>query len=301
MWNSPRRALRYPGRVSVQPLRVRRHESELGAWELVSREPQPRLRDFVAGYCGYVERGTRPLRRRELPSGDVVVILSFGPSILVSDPERGGAVARRTSFVAGLHGEHSVTEHDGAQHGLQLNLTPLGASAFLGAPAGEVAGRVVDLEDALGAEAPALLEQLHGLPTWEARFDGLEEHMAARLAGLRPSSPDVAWAWGRLTETQGRVTVAELAAELRCSRRHLAARFREQVGLPPKAAARILRFDRAARALRSGAHPSLAELARDCGYFDQSHFNRDFQAFSGWSPTELAARLLPDGGGLAGA
>ena len=58
------------------------------------------------------------------------------------------------------------------------------------------------------------------------------------------------------------IDIAGLAAEPRCSRRHLAARFREQVGLPPKAAARILRFDRAARALRSGAHPSLAELAR---------------------------------------
>lgn len=286
--------------MSVQPLRVRRHESELGAWELVSREPEPRLRGFVAGCCGYVERGSRPLRRRELPSLEVVVVLSFGPSILVSDPERGGAIVRRTSFVAGLHGEHAVTEHDGTQHGLQVNLTPLGASVFLGAPAGEVAGRVVDLEDALGAEATVLLDQLHALPSWQARFDRLEEHMTARLAGHRPSSPDVAWAWRRLTEAQGRVTVAELAAELRCSRRHLTTRFREQIGLPPKAAARILRFDRAARALRSGAQVSLAELARDCGYFDQAHFNRDFRAFSGWSPTELAARLLPDEGGLAG-
>jgi AraC-like DNA-binding protein len=265
----------------------------MSAWELVRSDPSPRLEGHVRSYCGYVER-TNPLRRRELPSGDVVLILGFGPPIRV-DGER------RDSFVAGLHGAHAITEHDGRQHGLQVNLTPLGAFQLFGPPESGVPGQVVDLEAVLGREAPLLVEQVHEAGDWPARFALLDSLLAKRLAGRLPASPDVAWAWRRLAETDGRVRVGELTEELRCSRRHLTARFREQLGLPPKALARILRFDRAVRRLTREGAGSLADVARESDYYDQAHFNRDFRAFAGLTPTQLVARLLPDGGGLSGA
>jgi AraC-like DNA-binding protein len=104
--------------------------------------------------------------------------------------------------------------------------------------------------------------------------------------------------------------VSELAEELRCSRRHLTARFSEQVGLPPKTLARLLRFGRAARLLGTGpsshkrggaasAPPSFTEIALQCGYYDQAHLNRDYRQFAGLTPTELGTMLLPDAGGIA--
>ena len=54
--------------------------------------------------------------------------------------------------------------------------------------------------------------------------------------------------------------------------------------MPPKPLARILRFERAAARLRQGA--ALADAALDSGYYDQAHFNRDFRAFAGVTPTE---------------
>jgi AraC-like DNA-binding protein len=82
----------------------------------------------------------------------------------------------------------------------------------------------------------------------------------------------------------------------------------------PKTYARVLRFQRAVNMLghRDGASwtcerergagraMSWGEIALECGYFDQAHMNRDFRQFAGASPSELAASLLPDGGGLAG-
>jgi AraC-like DNA-binding protein len=263
------------------------------SWELVHADPGPRLRGHVRGYCGYVER-TSPLRRRELPSGEVVLVLGFGPPIRVDGQ-------RRSSFVAGLHGSHATTEHDGRQHGLQVNLTPLGAFQLFGPPESGVPGQVVDLEDVLGHDAPLLVEQIYEAGDWDARFALLDSLLARRLARRLPVSPDVAWAWRRLTETDGRVRVGELTEELRCSRRHLTTRFREQLGLPPKALATILRFDRAVRRLRSDGGGSLGDVARDSGYYDQAHFNRDFRAFAGLTPTDFVMRLLPDGAGLSGA
>jgi AraC-like DNA-binding protein len=112
-------------------------------------------------------------------------------------------------------------------------------------------------------------------------------------------SPAVAWAFERLRATAGSAPVGDLAVELGWSRRHLAAMFREQVGLPPKSVARLLRFESVLRRIDADA-VRWADIAQDFGYCDQSHLNRDFRDLLGTTPTEYLARRLP-GGGLAAA
>ena len=94
--------------------------------------------------------------------------------------------------------------------------------------------------------------------------------------------------------------IAALAQELGWSRRRFGERFREHVGLAPKPAARVLRFRRVLELLRRGDELRLAAIAQDCGYYDQAHLNRDFRAYTGGPPRAYLARLLPDGGGVAG-
>ena len=72
-------------------------------------------------------------------------------------------------------------------------------------------------------------------------------------------------------------------------------RFRREVGTTPKAFARLLRFRHAYDTLISTPTTSLARLSADCGYADQSHFNREFRAFAGCTPTELIAEVLAEG------
>jgi len=234
----PAGSLRYPENVSAGTIHVDRHESDAGSWEMTWRSAAPHLQDHVRRYCGYVEDG-RPLRRRELPSGDVTLIVSLGPTIRLRGLEQDGPGERHASFVAGLDDAVTVTEHDGVQHGIEVNLTPLGAFQAFGLPMSELARRVVPLEDLLGTEAGRLAERLDDARGWEARFELLDAVLAARVAEHRPASPDVAWAWRRLAETDGRIPIGALTEELRCSRRHLTSRFREQVGLMPKRAARL--------------------------------------------------------------
>jgi AraC-like DNA-binding protein len=236
-----------------------------------------------------------------VPFGGVVLVVSFGPELRLLDPGgRAARAERRTSFVAGLDDGPTLTEHDGVQLGVQVNLTPLGAFRLLGVPMSDLARRVVSLEDVLGADADRLAERLHDAGSWEARLELLDTELAARLDRRLPASPDVAWAWRRLDETGGRVSIGTLTEELGCSRRHLTTRFREQVGLPPKLVARVLRFDRAVQTLRRDPAVRLARLAAACGYYDQAHLNRDFRRLGGTTPAGLVADLLPDAGGVAG-
>lgn len=271
------------------------HAAAWGSWRLIRADPAPHLRQYVARYTGWWERTAQAVRRTELPAIEIPVILSFGPPTLVHDTLRPEAPpARLTSFMAGLYARAVTVGHEGEGDAVQVDLTPLGARRFLGMPLGELTHRTVELSDLLGPAADRLVEALALAPGWEARFDLLDAAVTRRIAAGRPVSPDVERAWARLARSGGTLRVDELAADLRCSRRHLTARFREELGLPPKALARVLRFQRALELVRSGR--DWARIAQACGYYDQPHLNREFRDLAGATPGELRARLLPGGG-----
>jgi AraC-like DNA-binding protein len=261
--------------------------------ELVSAAPHPVLRRHVRRYCGYREQTIHPVRRRELPGADVTLIVSLGPKLRLLEPRP----ATHTSFVAGLDERSAVTEHDGEAAGVEVALTPLAAHQLFRVPMHTLARRVVELDDVLGREAARLAERLHDASGWPARFQILDDTIRGRIADAPEPSPGLAWAYQRLLATSGSVRIRVLASELGWSRKRLAIRFREEVGLPAKSVARILRFRRAVRLLEHDDR-SLAEIALDCGYFDQAHLNRDFRSFAGSTPTELMARRLPDAFGI---
>jgi AraC-like DNA-binding protein len=279
----------------TEALRVLRHESELGTWELVTRAPKSRLRGLVCDYEGYVESGAPvPVLRQQVPTPRIPLIVNFGAPWNVADAEN--SVPRvYKSFIAGLGERSSYVAATGPASCVQVNLTPVGAFMFFGLSMHELANQVVALEDVLPRHRRGLVRQLEDARGWEQRFELLDALFAARFADARAPSADVAWAWRILDDTHGRAPIGWICDRLGRSRRHLATRFREQIGLSPKTVARILRFDRAVSLLTHGDVP-LAQLAFECGYYDQAHLNRDFRAFAEKSPGAFARQIVPGGG-----
>ena len=91
----------------------------------------------------------------------------------------------------------------------------------------------------------------------------------------------------------GSVEIGELAADVGWSRRHLSEKFKAEVGLSPKVAARVLRFERARHLLSMPTRPGLAAVATACGYYDQAHFTREWSELAGCTPTKWIADELP--------
>ena len=118
-------------------------------------------------------------------------------------------------------------------------------------------------------------------------------------------APEVTHAWRTLLATGGAMSVADLAQETGWSARHLDNRFRAEIGLTPKAAARVIRFDRARRMLMrrvsQGGPPALADLAAAGGYYDQAHLAREFRGLAGCPPSSwLAEEFRNVQGGVHG-
>jgi AraC-like DNA-binding protein len=259
---------------------------ERARWPRLAAGPHPRLRSLLpCGYAGFTE-ATTP-RHLVLPASTSV---SLVVKLLHS-------AHRPPAFVMGACGSFTVVEGDCAPSYLEVRLSPLGAYAVLGLPMDQLGGQIVDLVDVLGPGGRRLGEQLRETPSWRQRFAQLDQFLLARLAGGPRPSPEVGWAWRRLVATGGALPIGQLAKEVGWSHRHLIARFRQQVGLGPKTAARLVRFDRVWRRLdQQPGRLDWGLVAAEAGYADQAHLVREFRQFSGTTPSAFLAAALPPGG-----
>lgn len=150
----------------------------------------------------------------------------------------------------------------------------------------ELSGTVVSLEDVWGRDAWRAEDRLRAATSWDERFTIAQEILGRRLGARPPVDPEVAYTWRRTLTSRGRVRIDGLADEVGWSRKRLWSRFRSQLGITPKRAARLVRFDHAAHLLAAGR--AVASVATESGYVDQSHLHREVKAFTGLTPTAMA-------------
>lgn len=265
--------------------------------ESVAKLPHPALRSFVRAMTGYRQEGLAPGVHRGLPSPYLTLIITVDePLLLVAHPDPRQPAGAYAAMVGGLHTRPALIGHPGRQWGVQVSLTPLGARALLHAPAAALASWDVDLVDVVGPPAVELTERLRAAADWRGRFAAVEGALL-RLAGdSMVLAPEVAEAWRLTTVASGKLRVEDIAHRVGWSSRHLGERFRAEIGLTPKEAARVARFDRARHLLADrvtlGRAPDLAGLAIACGYYDQAHLTREWRSLAGLPPSGwLAAEL----------
>jgi AraC-like DNA-binding protein len=164
-------------------------------------------------------------------------------------------------------------------------LEPVVAAAVLGAST-ELSGAVVSFEDVWGRDAGRVEDRLRAATSWDERFAIAVEILARRLGDRPRVDPEVAHTWRRTLAGRGRVRVEGLAGEVGWSRKRLWSRFRAQLGITPKLAARLVRFDHAVHLLAAGR--TAAGVAAESGYVDQSHLHREVRAFAGLTPAGVA-------------
>ncbi len=266
--------------------------------EHAERAAAPSLRSLVSGYAGYRQAGVAPRSHRGLPSPSLTFIITLDePLVIAAHPDPRQPAAAYDTLLGGLHTSPAVVTHEGSWSGVQLGLTPLGARMLLGVPAAAVANWDAEATDVIGGFAARLREVITAQPDWAGRFAALDELLSRRAAEaeadrVREVRPEVRYGWRRLRETSGAVGVAELAAETGLSARRLGSLFQAEFGLAPKEAGRVFRFDHARRRIGRAATGggTLADLAAECGYYDQAHLAREFRSLAGLPAQPVAGR-----------
>ncbi|MEJ3749566.1 helix-turn-helix domain-containing protein [Actinomycetes bacterium KLBMP 9797] len=263
---------------SAGPVRV-----DVPAWDIAIPSRPSRLAGTTM--AGFSDRANSLVDVEVVPHPTVMMVFDLGDRPLVVDD--GNGQEQRGRVVAGLAPNRARGQGQAGSFAcLQVRLSPVVAHAVLGA-ASELSGAVLNLDDLWGGDAVRTQERLRAAKSWNERFAIMEVALARRHDAGRTVDPEVAFCWRRMMADRGQTRVERLAAEVGWSRKRLWSRFRSQLGIIPKRAAQLIRFDHAAHRLAAGH--AAAAVAVDTGYADQSHLHRDVMTFTGVTPATVAS------------
>lgn len=255
-------------------------------------KPKPPLSNFVDSFWLYEGRGATQQSERILPTGTLELAINLRQNELrFYDPERPYNRSRLSgAVVSGAHGSGFVPESPEEVGLIGVHFKPGGAFPFLGLPAGDLADIHVDLEALWGPSANRLRERLRETRTAAERFQLLHTALLSRLCRGVEKHYAVSTALEMFGKHHARPTVREAAKYLGLSQRRFIQIFKGEVGLTPKLFSRIQRFQQVRTFIEQNPFPDWTTLALDFGYFDQSHFIREFLEFSGLTPTDYINR-----------
>jgi AraC-like DNA-binding protein len=244
-----------------------------GSQQVRQYAPGPPLSAFVRSLWIHTGYSQPHAQERVLPTGTVSLLFSV---------DAGGRMA---SGVVGARSEFSVLDTSRPFSAIGVQFSAGGAFPFFGVPGGELHNRIVPLHSLWGGYAAEVQHRLWEAQTPELRFRILERTLLERMRGQPERHPAVSYALELIDRSRGTRPVGEVIQSIGISSRRFVELFRNQVGLSPKLFCRIRRFTEALREIERSSDFDWVDIALACGYFDQAHFNHDFRAFCGLSPS----------------
>lgn len=251
--------------------------------------PTPPLSSFIESI--YYYSGYSPSHRIEklLPEGviEIIVDLTETPKRLFNPDDFSQYTYYKRSWISGERDRHIIIEAAPDLAMVILRFRPGGAYPFFRFPLAEITNHVLALEDVIGpSQADELRSRILEAVGGKAKTLAAEQFLRSCTTALEPD-PLLQYAIERLQHAPSTIPVATLANEIGITNKHLIDIFRKKVGLRPKVFSRIMRFQKVMHLIHKQREVDWADVAFRCGYYDQAHFIKDFQAFSGIAPTDF--------------
>jgi AraC-like DNA-binding protein len=257
----------------------------------LERSPHPALAPFIKSFWYAFDPSATHRHERILPNGHPQVVISLARDYLTdannpTDPLQHSPAA----LFLGIYTHHQQIDAIDLSELIGILFHPGGTTPFFPENTQLFTNCETDLTTLWGRAAQNLRNDLREAQPPARKFDLLDFALRHRLGESKESKTQrrpatIDYALTRPHQSPGTTTIAALTRDIGVSPRRLSQQFREQIGVSPKLYCRIQRFQQAVQLIHRGADIHWAELALTCGYYDQSHFTNDFQAFSGLSPT----------------
>lgn len=260
--------------LKMQPLRL----------EVKEFSPSKRLKQSVKKYL--IIEATHDVENLLVPDTSLAVAfrLKGHTSFVHKD---GNIVAIGGSVISGLRHVPRRVRYTAGSAMLIVLFRELGASSFFANPLSDFFNSSIGLNDLDPGDRFAHIElQLSWMTSREDQVALVDQFFSAHFRP-RPD-PLIAHAVQIIQSRQGIIRIHDLAMELCISNDAFEKRFRKVIGASPKQFARIVRM----RSIINGAvsADTLTGMALDAGFYDQSHFIKDFRAFTGQAPKEFFAK-----------
>ena len=234
-------------------------------------------------------------KERLLPTGEPAIIFNLRDDpIRIYDAQN---VERFESYgravLSGARSNCFVIDTDQQDRVIGVQFLPGGAFPFFRMPASELENISISLGDLWQRRTGEIREQLLAARDVDSMLVELERCLLEQLVRPPELHPGVAYAVHQFRRPAHAVRMAEISERIGLSSRRFIELFRRQVGLTPKVFCRVRRFQHVLRAVHRQREVDWAEVALECGYYDQPHFIHDFRAFSGLTPSGYLDAATP--------
>jgi AraC-like DNA-binding protein len=262
-----------------------------GPLHFYQRVPRPPLDAFVASIWLFRD-GPRPhALERVLPTGAAQLIVNLKEDLTrLYDPERPDRYASTSgTILSGVQTRFQIIDTSEQEYVAGVAFRPGGTAGFLRAPAHETRDADTPLAELWGRQrTTALREQLLECNDPEAQLDAIENALREKV---QPDAvhPAIAFALAAFHRVPLTTNIGTVTDAIGMSAKRFIERFKAQVGVSPKRYCRIRRFQQSVARAYLGHSVHWAQVALDCGYYDQAHFIHEFRAFAGLTPTGYQA------------
>lgn len=245
-------------------------------------EPPARLRPFLRATF-FAEGQIHYPTDRILPNGLAVAIFNLSaPHLVGKRPDRTDWESFEQGWVHGVQTTPMFNTPTGRTRVLGMLFDPVGLHALTGADITRWTDRTVGAGEALPAEF------LERLAPWLQDPGAAPAHRAIHeLFGEMARLEQPGWVLdlaGGLREKNGMVSLDAAYRAIGHSARHINTVFKRTNGVSPKTLSCIYRLNALLGEIDAAGPVNWAKLAHDYGFYDQSHFNREFRRFAGMTP-----------------
>ncbi|HJR78636.1 MAG TPA: helix-turn-helix domain-containing protein [Anaerolineales bacterium] len=248
--------------------------------------PSPPLNAYIDDL--YYLDGPAPYpRQKVMPVASSNLMINLGAPFDVYRPDQAEPFVTCTdSWLVGVWSTYHSVDWPLNVKFFGVHFKPGGAYPFLQFPLSDMNGQVLPLNAIWGYYASEIRERLYAAQTVQAGFTLFEQLLLARLCEAPRNLDIVQCAIAEIARCHGALSIGPLIDRVGISQNHLGTQFKRFAGIPPKEVARFYRFAHVLRLIDSSASVDLTLIAHQARFYDQSHFNKDFVAFTGYSPSE---------------
>jgi AraC-like DNA-binding protein len=250
-----------------------------------SHLPRPPLDDYIDDIY-HLDAPPPAARLRVFPMPTLHLMINLGSGFDVRVGDQARIVALSESWCTGMWDIYHDVRYPASNISLYgVHFKPGGAASFLRTPMSELRNQIVPLEAFWGVRASEIRERLATAPCVQSGLSLLEGLLLERFRKASKKLCLVQYAVSELARRQGSLSIRALSDQAGVSHNHLGLQFNDFVGLTPKELARIYRFTQVLSAIEPSRAVDWTRVANQTGYYDQSHFNKEFAAYTGLSPT----------------
>ncbi|MFZ6008948.1 MAG: DUF6597 domain-containing transcriptional factor [Bacteroidota bacterium] len=257
-------------------------------------KPGEKLKPYVKCYFLFESEATTEIEDIVFPSGYMEIMFNLGDGLWKSS-NNGVFYTTPPMELWGQVTRPLAIRANGKNVMLGIRFFTHTAAYFLKEDIWELNNQVCDLGYLLGGPAKILHAKLLETGDLHARISMLENFLIGRLV-VNERKADKIDMVGRIMGDMKKDAFASpveaVASHYRISPRYLQKLFLQHAGVAPKLYAKINRFQNSLRLINK-RETSLTSVAYNCGYFDQSHFIREFKSFTGMTPSAYSPDLYP--------